>query len=142
MERNLTEGNILKNIIYFSLPYFLAYFLQTLYGMADLYIIGQFNETADITAVSVGSQAMHMHIPATEFLTCLKGLWAGDMATRRLLGNIKLKRANNLEKSFLLLPNPKLFLARRLLLYKENPTLCVGFKKAYSGEQKKNLLMI
>ena len=40
MERNLTEGSIFKNIIYFSIPYLLAYFLQTLYGMADLFIIG------------------------------------------------------------------------------------------------------
>ena len=42
MERNLTEGSVFKNIIYFSLPYLLSYFLQTLYGMADLFIIGQF----------------------------------------------------------------------------------------------------
>ena len=41
MERNLTEGSVFKNIIYFSIPYLLAYFLQTLYGMADLFIIGQ-----------------------------------------------------------------------------------------------------
>ena len=47
-------------ILYFSLPYLLSYFLQTLYGMADLYIIGQFNGVDSITAVSVGSQVMHM----------------------------------------------------------------------------------
>ena len=35
-------------------------FLQTLYGMADLYIIGQFNGVAATTAVSIGSQVMHM----------------------------------------------------------------------------------
>lgn len=60
MERDLTTGSIFKNIIYFSLPYLLSYFLQTLYGMADLFIIGQFNGVASITAVSVGSQVMHM----------------------------------------------------------------------------------
>ena len=60
MERNLTTGSVLKNIVYFSLPYMLSYFLQTLYGMADLFIIGQFNTTASITAVSIGSQVMHM----------------------------------------------------------------------------------
>ena len=60
MERNLTEGSIFKNIIYFSIPYLLAYFLQTLYGMADLFIIGQFEGVASTTAVSVGSQVMHM----------------------------------------------------------------------------------
>ena len=60
MERNLTSGSVLKNIAYFSLPYLLSYFLQTLYGMADLFIIGQFEGVAGTTAVSVGSQVMHM----------------------------------------------------------------------------------
>ena len=62
MERNLTEGNVLKNITFFALPYLLSYFLQTLYGMADLFIIGQFNGVDGITAVSNGSQVMHMHM--------------------------------------------------------------------------------
>ena len=61
MERNLTTGSVFKNITYFSLPYLLSYFLQTLYGMADLFIIGQFeNDVAGTTAVSIGSQVMHM----------------------------------------------------------------------------------
>ena len=60
MEKNLTSGSVLKNIIYFSLPYLLSYFLQTLYGMADLFIIGQFEGVAGTTAVSIGSQVMHM----------------------------------------------------------------------------------
>ena len=49
-----------KNVILFSLPYLLSYFLQTLYGMADLFIIGQFEGVASTTAVSIGSQVMHM----------------------------------------------------------------------------------
>lgn len=60
MERNLTTGSVFKNIVVFSLPYFLSYLLQTLYGMADLYIIGQFEGVASTTAVSIGSQVMHM----------------------------------------------------------------------------------
>ena len=60
MEKNLTTGSVLKNIFYFSLPYLLSYFLQTLYGMADLFIIGQFEGVASTTAVSIGSQVMHM----------------------------------------------------------------------------------
>lgn len=60
MERNLTTGSVLRNVLYFSLPYLLSYFLQTLYGMADLFIIGQFEGAASTTAVSVGSQVMHM----------------------------------------------------------------------------------
>ena len=42
MEKNLTSGSVFQNIVWFSLPYLLSYFLQTLYGMADLFIIGQF----------------------------------------------------------------------------------------------------
>ena len=60
MERNLTKGSVFKNIVLFSLPYLLSYFLQTLYGMADLFIVGQFEGVESITAVSVGSQVMHM----------------------------------------------------------------------------------
>ena len=60
METRLTSGSITGNLMRFSLPYMLSYFLQTLYGMADLFIIGQFCTTADVTAVSVGSQIMHM----------------------------------------------------------------------------------
>ena len=60
MERDLTSGSVWKNIVYFSLPYLLSYFLQTLYGLADLFIVGQFDGVASTTAVSIGSQAMHM----------------------------------------------------------------------------------
>ncbi len=60
MEKNLTSGSVLKTVLQFSLPFLLSYFLQTLYGMADLFIIGQFNGVDSTTAVSIGSQVMHM----------------------------------------------------------------------------------
>ena len=60
MEHNYTSGSVFKNILIFSLPYLFSYFLQTLYGMADLFIIGQFEGVAGTTAVSIGSQVMHM----------------------------------------------------------------------------------
>ena len=60
MKRDLTTGSIGKTIAYFSVPYLLSYLLQTLYGMADLFIIGQFCGVEDTTAVSIGSQVMHM----------------------------------------------------------------------------------
>ena len=60
MEKNLTTGSVFKTVVFFSLPYFLSYFLQTLYGMADLFIVGQYEGVASTTAVSVGSQLMHM----------------------------------------------------------------------------------
>lgn len=60
MEKNLTTGSVDRQLIGFSLPYLLSYLLQTLYGMADLFIIGQYEGVAGTTAVAVGSQVMHM----------------------------------------------------------------------------------
>ena len=57
---NFTQGSIVRGMLRFSVPYLITCFLQTFYGMADLFIVGQFNEAASITAVSVGSQLMHM----------------------------------------------------------------------------------
>ena len=60
MQQNLTSGSVFGNVVRFSLPYLFSYFLQTLYGMADLFIVGQFEPVAATTAVSIGSQVMHM----------------------------------------------------------------------------------
>ncbi len=60
MTNDLTQGNIFKVILRFSLPFIISNFLQTFYGLADLFITGQFNGAGAITAVSVGSQITHM----------------------------------------------------------------------------------
>lgn len=57
--KNLTSGSIFGNIISFSLPYLLSYFMQILYGLADLFVIGIYCGVDSTTAVSVGSQVMH-----------------------------------------------------------------------------------
>lgn len=59
MQRDLTRGSVLRTMLLFSLPYLLSTFLQTLYGLADLFIVGQFNGADVISAVSIGSQVMH-----------------------------------------------------------------------------------
>lgn len=59
-QHNLAKGNLFHNMLLFSLPYLLSYFLQTLYGLADLLIAGQFNGADVLSAVSIGSQVMHM----------------------------------------------------------------------------------
>lgn len=60
MEHDFTRGNILKTIPVFALPYMLSYFLQMLYGMADLYMMGQFSGAAGITAVGNGAQTLYI----------------------------------------------------------------------------------
>ncbi len=49
-----------KNLLWFALPYLLACFMQTFYGMADLFVVGLYNGSQTTTAVAVGSQVMHM----------------------------------------------------------------------------------
>ena len=58
--KDLTKGSILGNIMTFSLPYILAYFLQILYGLADLFVIGRYCNVDSTTAVSNGAQVMYL----------------------------------------------------------------------------------
>ena len=87
MEKNWTNGSVFKNIVLFSLPYLLSYFLQTFYGLADMFIIGLFGEVADTTSVSIGSQIMHM------FTVIIVGLAMGStvMISRSIGENDKTK---------------------------------------------------
>ena len=60
MEQNasFTEGKIVKPLLLFAVPVLLALFLQAMYGAVDLLIVGKFASSADVSAVSTGSQIM------------------------------------------------------------------------------------
>jgi len=60
MDQQLTEGSIIKGMLRFSVPYLISCFLQTFYGMADLFITGHYCGAESLTAVHIGSQLMHM----------------------------------------------------------------------------------
>lgn len=57
-ETTFTEGKILQPLILFALPVLFALFLQAMYGAVDLLIVGKFASSADVSAVSTGSQIM------------------------------------------------------------------------------------
>lgn len=59
-KNNLSTGKVGKVLIGFVLPYLLSCFMQTFYGMADLFVVGQFYGSEVTTAVSIGSQVTHM----------------------------------------------------------------------------------
>ncbi len=93
-ENLLLEGNIIKTLIYFSWPFLIAMLLQTLYGAADLVIVGRFSETSEVSGVAVGSQVMslitNLIVGFTSGITVLLGryLGAGDKRKlRRILGS-------------------------------------------------------
>lgn len=98
MERNLTQGSLLTNIMVFSGPFLLSYFLQTLYGMADLFIVGQYNGAASISGVSIGSQVMHM------LTVMIVGLAMGSvvMIARYVGANERLKIAKTIGNTIVL----------------------------------------
>lgn len=58
MTNRLTEGKIGPTLLRFALPFMLANLLQALYGAADLFVVGQFADSAAVSAVSTGSQIM------------------------------------------------------------------------------------
>ena len=58
-QKTLTEGNILSSLLKFAVPVLLALFLQAMYGAVDLFVVGQFADTADVSGVATGSMLMH-----------------------------------------------------------------------------------
>lgn len=54
--RDMTSGNLWRQIIMFSLPFMAANFLQTLYTLADLAVVGKFVGSTALSAVSVSGQ--------------------------------------------------------------------------------------
>lgn len=61
MEKRIdfTEGKIVIPFLRFAGPVLMALFLQAMYGAVDLLIVGKFASSADVSAVSTGSQIMH-----------------------------------------------------------------------------------
>lgn len=53
-----TTGNIPKSILAFCGPFLLGILVQNLYGAVDLFVVGQYATTADVSAVTIGSQLM------------------------------------------------------------------------------------
>ena len=57
-ELDLTQGSVPKVLLHFAVPFLLANVLQALYGGADLFVVGQYDDDASVAAVAIGSQVM------------------------------------------------------------------------------------
>ncbi|KAJ52487.1 putative MATE family efflux protein [Clostridium tetanomorphum] len=55
---NLTKGKISTTLLKFAFPFLCTSFLQAFYGAADLFVVGQFTDSAAVSAVAIGSQVM------------------------------------------------------------------------------------
>ena len=55
-EKNLSEGSVLKQLLIFSLPFLLSNIIQSLYNVADMFIVGNFAGTVSMSGVNIGGQ--------------------------------------------------------------------------------------
>ena len=59
-ELSFTTGSIPKTMLKFVGPFLLAVLVQNLYGAVDLFVVGHYATTADVSAVTIGSQIMNI----------------------------------------------------------------------------------
>ena len=55
-ELDLTQGSVPKVLLQFAVPFLIANVLQALYGGADLFVVGQYDDSASVAAVAMGRQ--------------------------------------------------------------------------------------
>ncbi len=55
-QKNLAKGNVAKQLILFAIPFIISNLIQTLYSVADMVIVGQFNGTYSMSGVNIGGQ--------------------------------------------------------------------------------------
>lgn len=88
MEQRLLKENTFKALMIFALPYMFSNLLQVFYGSADLFVVGQFGHTFDVSGVSIGSQAMalitNLVLGLTTGVTVLLGQYLGSKSYRDL----------------------------------------------------------
>lgn len=87
-ESDLTRGSVPGVLFSFALPYLLANVLQALYGGADLFVVGQYDDAASVSGVAIGSQVMQtvtgIILGLTAGITVLVGIAAGARNEREM----------------------------------------------------------
>lgn len=87
-ELDLTTGKVPKVLLPFAVPYLLANLLQALYGGADLFVVGMYDDAASVAGVAIGSQVMQtvtgIILGLTTDVTVLIGIATGARNERDL----------------------------------------------------------
>lgn len=87
-ELDLTQGSVPKVLLQFAVPYLLANVLQALYGGADLFVVGQYDDAASVAGVAIGSQVMQtvtgIILGLTTGITVLIGIATGARDYKQL----------------------------------------------------------
>lgn len=56
LQKNLTSGSVVKALMSFAFPFLLSNLIQSLYSVADMWIVGRFNGPISISGVNIGGQ--------------------------------------------------------------------------------------
>ncbi|WP_343208717.1 MATE family efflux transporter [Anaerolentibacter hominis] len=86
LQNDLTHGNVRSHIIRFSIPLIVSNLFQALYNAVDMFFVGQFTTTAQLSAVSVSGPIMNIMIMTISGLsvavTILLGTYIGQGHTQ------------------------------------------------------------
>ena len=77
-QNTLTEGNILKTLLLFAVPFLIANILQSLYGAVDLFVVGKYCDAESVAAVSTGTQVTQIITSLITGLTLGGTILIGD----------------------------------------------------------------
>ena len=90
ISKDFTSGNILKQLIFLSIPFMLSNALQVLYSTIDMIIVGKYVGTFALSAVSQSSQIVNFAA-----MLCLAFSNAGQVLIAQALGAKKHKEMND-----------------------------------------------
>lgn len=55
-EKDLSQGSVVKQLVLFSMPFLFSNIVQSLYNVADMFIVGNFSGTNALAGVNIGGQ--------------------------------------------------------------------------------------
>ena len=134
---DLTSGRIGKTLVKFSMPIVLAFLLQSIYGVADLFVVGHFGGTFALAGVNMGSQIMDFVLGIATGL-----LGGGRIIIAQYTGS---KRTEDVKQTIITLFQFIFFLSLFLtvvLLLLCSPILAVMQTPAESYSEARNYYMI
>lgn len=93
--KNLTEGNVGRQLLRFAVPFFVANFLQSLYGVVDMIVVGQFVDTAESSA---GTAALNVSSTVMMFVNSviIGFVVGGTVLIAQCVGAGNVKRLKNI----------------------------------------------
>ncbi|MBP5162177.1 MAG: MATE family efflux transporter, partial [Spirochaetales bacterium] len=60
MVKDLTNGNVTRQLLVFAFPLFISNALQAVYNIVDMVVVGRFIGGAGMSAVSIGGDLLHL----------------------------------------------------------------------------------